>query len=126
VEDRASLGDGGKLLLGLALSLRGGPDNAGDMMVKAPVGELGVGHTAALEALAAAGGELASFAGFDAAYVRELAAPAQADAAYWRDVATRYRTAAALFQDGLKRKDAEARAREADATAEAAAQTSQK
>jgi hypothetical protein len=125
-DDVKTLGDDGELLFALAQALRGGPENAGDMMVKAPAGELGIGHTAALEALAAGGGELASYAGFDAAYVRELAAPAQADASYWRDVAARYRTAAALFQDGLKRKDAEARAREADETAAAAARAPDK
>jgi hypothetical protein len=122
----SSVPDDSKLVLALALALRGGPENAADMMVKAPAGELGVGNTRALEAVAATSSPVAPLAGFDAAYVRELAAPAEADEAYWRDVAARYRAAAALFQDALKRNDAEERAKEADETAAAAARARSK
>jgi hypothetical protein len=109
----------GKLVLALALALRGGPENAADMMVRAPLGDLGIGRTAALESLVDAGGWLGGSAAFDAALVRQLAAPATADASYWRAVAAGFRKAAAVLVDLQDKRDAENRAAEAEQTAQA-------
>lgn len=108
----------GKLLFALGLALQGGPANAAEMMVKAPVRELGIGDVAALDALAEEGGDLAGPAAFDAAYIAELAAPKSADAAYWRAIAERYRQAAERLVDLPLKKDAEQRATEAERVAE--------
>jgi len=107
------------LMLAVGIALRGGPANAAEMMVRAPLADLGIGNVAALDALAAAGGPLASMAAFDAALIKQLAAPATAKADYWRDVAVRFRKAGALTQDLHERADAEQRAKEADQTAAA-------
>jgi len=107
------------LLLALGIALRSGPANAAEMMVRAPMADLGIGNVAALDALAAAGGPLAPMAAFDGALVKQLAAPATAKADYWRDVAARFRKAGALTQDLHQRADAEQRASEAEQTAAA-------
>ena len=89
------------------------------MMVKAPVHELGIGKVDALDALAAEGGTLAGHAAFDAALIAQLAAPKTADAKFWRGVAERYRKAASVIVDLPTKRDAEARAKEADEVAAA-------
>ncbi|MBI4956985.1 MAG: hypothetical protein HY908_33530 [Myxococcales bacterium] len=109
------------LLLAVGLALRGGPRNAGDMMLRAPLDELGIGRVEALDALAAAGGPYAGLAAFDAAIVRQVAAPAQADAGYWKELAARYRAAAGRLTDPADQREASERAREAEATSEAIA-----
>ncbi len=111
-----------RLLFALALGIQGGPENAAEMMEKAPIKQLGIGDVAALDALASAGGELAGHAAFDAALIAELAAPKGADEAYWRAVAERYRKAAGIIVDLPTKKDAEKRADEADDVAAAIAE----
>jgi len=111
--------DEGKLLLAMALALRGGPENAADMMVRAPLRDLGIGRVAALESLSDAGGWLGGSAAFDAALIRQLAAPASADAAYWLGVAAGFRKAAEVLVDVQDKRDAETRAGEAEQTARA-------
>ena len=111
-----------RLLFALALGIPGGPENAAEMMEKAPIKQLGIGDVAALDALASAGGELAGHAAFDAALIAELAAPKGADEAYWRAVAERYRKAAGIIVDLPTKKDAEKRADEADDVAAAIAE----
>jgi hypothetical protein len=81
----------------LALALRGGPENAAAMMRKPPPDSLGIGDTAALDALAKASGPFASIAAFDAALIKRVAAPRAPDPAYWRDVASRFSAAATLL-----------------------------
>src|SRR5690606_8921708 len=70
-----------RLVLATAIALHGGPANAAEMMIKAPIDALGIGDVSALDALAAEGGPLAGEAAFNAAYISQLAAPASADAA---------------------------------------------
>ena len=119
LQDGGRDSDEGKLLLALALALRGGPENAADMMVKAPLRDLGIGRVAALESLIDAGGWLGGSAAFDAALIRQLAAPASADAAYWLAVAAGFRKAAEVLVDVQDKRDAETRAGEAEQTAQA-------
>lgn len=107
------------LLLALGIALRSGPANAAEMMVRAPMADLGIGNVAALDALAAAGGSVAPMAAFDGALIKQLAAPATAKADYWRDVAARFRKAGTLTEDLHQRADAEQRASEAEQTAAA-------
>jgi hypothetical protein len=103
------------LLLALGLALRGGPANAAEMMVKAPLSELGIGkNTAALDAIADGGGALAGIAAYDAAIVRHVAAPQNADAAYWSDLAKRFRSAKGKLVDVRHKNDAERRAAECE------------
>src|SRR6185437_6102603 len=77
--------------LALALALRNGPEDAAEMMRKAPRA-LPPAHTEALDAVAAQvpAGPYAGMAAFDAAMIRQLAAPEGADAGYWNNVATRF------------------------------------
>jgi hypothetical protein len=111
--------EGASLLLALGIALRGGPANAAEMMVRAPLADLRIGNVVALDALADGGGKMATMAAFDAALIKQLSAPATATAAYWRDVAARFRKAAALMDDLHDRADAEQRASEAEQTAAA-------
>lgn len=115
-----------ELLFALGLGVQGGPENAAEMMEKAPIKQLGIGDVAALDAIAAAGGELAGHAAFDAALLAELAAPKGADEAYWRGVAERYRKAAGVIVDLPTKKDADKRASEADDVADAIAEAASK
>ena len=62
---------------------------------------------------------IAGHAAFDAALIAQLAAPKSADAAYWRAIAERYRKAAGVIVDLPIKRDAEARAKEADEVAAA-------
>ncbi len=107
------------LLLALGIALHGGPANAAEMMVRAPLADLRIGNVVALDALADDGGKLAPMAAFDAALIKQLSAPATATADYWRDVAARFRKAAGLMQDVHDKADAEQRASEAEQTAAA-------
>src|SRR6185369_8848822 len=84
--------------LALALALRGGPEDAADMMRKAPRALPGA-HTAALDAIVEKRGPLAGMAAFDAAVIHQLSAPEGAGAAYWNEVAQRYHAAATLLTD---------------------------
>jgi hypothetical protein len=110
-------------LLALTLGLRGGPEDAAQMMRRAPLTSLGMGKTAALDSLAAQSppGAYAGAAAFDAALIRQVAAPQNADAAYWKDVARRFRAAAQLAKEPAARAAAEERAKAAELTAEAIA-----
>ncbi len=77
--------------LALALALRGGPEDATDMMRKAPHA-LPTAHTRALDALAAAGGPEAGLAAFDGALSTSSArprAPARPTGTRWPSASTR-------------------------------------
>jgi hypothetical protein len=112
--------DDATFLLALSLALRSGPDDAADMMRKAP-SVLKSPETAALDAIAKAGNRNAGAAAFNAAVVHQLAAPEGAGAAYWSEVATRFKAAASLLSNPVERAAAEDRARAAEALAKAIA-----
>jgi hypothetical protein len=109
-------------LLAISLALRNGPDDAADMMRKAPH-TFASPQTAALDfvAMATPPGRFAGAAAFNAAVVHQLAAPEGADAAYWNGVAQRYRQAVAMLPDAGQRTIADDRAKAAAALAEAVA-----
>ena len=113
--------DEASFLLALSLALRSGPDDAADMMRKAP-SVLKAPATAALAAIAKAGSRHAGAAAFDAAIVQQLAAPEGAGADYWTEVAGRFKAAAALLSDPGERATAEDRAKAAEALAKAIAE----
>ena len=110
-----------ELMLALALGLRGGPEDAAEMMRRAPLTSLGMGKVAALDAVATRQPPTthAGAAAFDAAVIRNVSAPQNADAGYWKDVSRRFRAAAKLLTDTQLRATAEDRARAADETAQA-------
>lgn len=109
-----------RLLLALSLALSKGPNGAQEMMVAPSPSALGLGHTEALDALVAEGGNVAGMAAFDAAHLRSLSPPeGDAAGAYLGDVAARFRRAASLLEDPLQKKRAEERAADADAAAKA-------
>ncbi len=109
-----------RLVLALGLALRGGPSNAADMMLRAPLAELGVGQNiAGLEAIIKEAGPLAPSAAFNAALIRQIAAPAEAPASYWHELATRYRAVSAMLTDARDKADTEKRAKECEQTAKA-------
>jgi len=104
--------------LALALALRNGPDDAADMMRKAPRA-LPPAQSAALDAVAAQSPQNpnAGLAAFDAAFIHQLASPEGAGATYWDDVATRFHAAARLLTEPAHRALAEDRAKAAEAVA---------
>jgi hypothetical protein len=109
--------------LALALALRGGPDDAADMMRKAPR-PLPAAHTAALDALAAQTprSPYAGLAAYDAALLHQLGSPETAGSPYWSDVAQRFHAAATLLADPAQRALADDRANAAEALARAVAE----
>lgn len=119
---KAGPSDEARLYLALALALRGGPGDAGQMMIKAPLESLGVGGTAALDALAARAPVFGELARFDGAFLREISPPdpsvgVAAVAGHYKDVAQRYRDAEARLRDPAAKKEAGERAAAADAIA---------
>ncbi len=115
--------DDATLTLALALALRGGPDDASDMMRKAPRA-LPAAHTIALDAAAATSPRSphAGLAAYDAALLHQLGAPEGSDAAYWNDVAARFHAAAGLLADPAQKALAEDHAHAAEALAHAVAE----
>jgi hypothetical protein len=117
---RSAGGDGAspdaRMLLALAIALRGGPEDAAQMMRRPPLGGLGIGDVAALDAVSRAGGPHAGIAAFDAAWIKRVSAPRDASATYWRGVAARFRDAEGRLA-GPERARALEGAREADAIA---------
>jgi hypothetical protein len=116
---QAPAADEQSLILATAIALGNGPEDAADMMVKAPLQEIGVGQVAALDAISKGGGPNAGMAAFNAAVVLQIAAPQGAKAVYWKDVAARFRDAASKLPAGPSRASAEERAKAADAVAAA-------
>jgi hypothetical protein len=110
------------LLLALAIALRGGPEDAADMMRKAPLALTSMGKVAALDYLAQKSppGPNAGLSAFDAALIKQITAPQGADKAYWSEVAARYQKAASLLGDPAQRGAAEERGKAATLLAGAA------
>jgi hypothetical protein len=108
-------------LLALGLGLRGGPVDAAAMIRKAPLEALGIGNTAALDALGSAPGanELAGQAELDAALIRQLAASPAAGVEVWRDLAQRYGRALGKLTDPNARAVAAEHLEEVQATVKA-------
>jgi len=107
--------------LALALGLRGGPNDAAEMMQKAPAVSQGMGDVAALDAVSAAdrSGGLGALAALDAAIIDEVTPPASPDHAFWSSVAARYSEAARRLSDPGLRQLAEQRAKAAQDVATA-------
>ena len=107
--------DDATFTLALALALRNGPDDAADMMRKAPLQLTSIGQVQGLDFVSqqASAGQGAAFAAFDAALIRQLAAPEGSGSAYWKDVAARFHRAASLLSDPTRKADAEERAKSA-------------
>ncbi|MEO7331719.1 MAG: hypothetical protein ABI193_24300 [Minicystis sp.] len=110
------------LLLGLAIALRGGPEDAADMMRKAPLALSAMGKVAALDYLAqkAPPGADAGIAAFDAALIKQITAPQGADKAYWSEVSARFQKASSLLGDPALKGAADERAKAATLLAGAA------
>jgi hypothetical protein len=107
------------MLLAAAIALSNGPEDAAEMMRKAPLNSTGMGQIGALDAVAKAKGPHAGIASYDAALILQIAAPQGAKPAYWKDVASRFENAAALLPEGPQRASAVERARAAEAVAAA-------
>ena len=119
---RADRSDDATFTLALALALRGGPEDAADMMRKAPRA-LPAPRTTALDAIAAQTPPSpgAGFAAFDAALLHQLGSPEGSGASYWSDVAQRFHAAAARLTVPAQRAVAEDRAKAAEDVARAVA-----
>lgn len=115
--------EGTTLLLGLAIALRGGPEDAADMMRKAPLSLSAMGKVAALDFVAQKSppGPDAGLAAFDAALIKQITAAQGADKATWNEVAARFQKAASLLGDPAQKSMAEERAKAATLLAGAAA-----
>jgi hypothetical protein len=119
--DGAAPPDEVRLYLALAIALRGGPDDAHDMMRKAPLALSSIGKVGALDFIAQEKppGPNAGIAAFDAAILRQITAPEGASASYFREVAERFRLAASLLTAPAERALAEDRAKAAEQLAAA-------
>jgi hypothetical protein len=122
VAARAAGGDKGasreaELYLALALALRGGPDDAAQMMRRPTPEGLGIGDVTALDAVAQGGGPYAAYAAFDAAWIQRVSAPRASGRAHWQDVAARFRKAEGLLTAPADKARAGDAAREAEAIA---------
>ncbi|MBS2014811.1 MAG: hypothetical protein JST00_18120 [Deltaproteobacteria bacterium] len=112
-----------RLVLAIALALVHAPDGLAAMMASTSPAALELGHTEALDALAAESSPIAGMAAFDAAYLRALSPPDGARApAYFRDVAARFRNAESLLTEPAHKMRAAERAKEADAIASGGAE----
>jgi hypothetical protein len=109
-----------QMTLAVAIALHNGPENAADLMRRAPH-PLAPGRIDALDAIRTATPrpKYAGIAAFDAALVEQLTAAEAAPPAFWREVAERYRSASALLTDPAQRAAADDRAKAADAIARA-------
>ena len=113
--------DDATFTLALAIALRNGPDDAADLMHKAPLQLTAIGKIQGLDFVAqqTPPGQDAAFAAFDAALIHQLAAPEGSGAAYWKEVADRFHRAASLLADPARKADAEERAKSASELAAA-------
>jgi hypothetical protein len=112
--------DDATLVLAIAIALRAGPEDASEMMRKAPLARGAEADVRALDSLASKSGyAFAGFAAFDAALIRQVLAPQGAPAAYFQDLAKRYHDAAAKLGDAKQKAAAEERASAAEQTAAA-------
>lgn len=107
------------LLLATALALRGGPENAADLMLRPPSTSLGRFSVAALDAVASSSSTLAPLAAYNAAYLLGLSPPENATGEFWRGVAKRFEEAAKRLQDSHQRARAEQEAKQAHEIADA-------
>jgi hypothetical protein len=107
--------DDATFTLALALALRNGPDDAAELMHKAPLQLTAIGKIQGLDFVAQQSppGPDAGFAAFDAAVIHQLAAPEGAGAAYWKDLADRFHRAASLLTDPARKAVAEEHAKSA-------------
>ncbi|MFO0762402.1 MAG: hypothetical protein U0359_38540 [Byssovorax sp.] len=110
------------VVLALAIALRGGPEDAADMMRKAPLALTSMGKVEALDYLTqkAPPSPFAGQCAFDAAVIKQITAPQGAGKAYWAELASRYARAASLLTDPAQRALAEERRKAATALADAA------
>jgi hypothetical protein len=107
------------LLLATAIGLSDGPEDAAEMMLKAPLQNIGIGRVAALDSVAKQSGPNGGLATYNAATILQIAAPQGANAAYWKDVADRFQRAASMLPEGPARASASEHAKAAQAVASA-------
>ena len=110
-----------ELVGALCATLKTGPKDAAEMMLRGAQLPKGVGDVARLDELGKGKGNRAGLALFDAARLLEIARPAGADAAYFKAIAERYRRAAAELTDATRKSEALERAKAAEDTAAAVA-----
>lgn len=108
-----------KLLLATALALRGGPENAADMMLRPPSTSLGALNVAALDQIAKSSSPMAPLAAYNGAFLLALSPPENADEGFWRGVAKRFQDAAARLQDSKQKAQADQEAKQAGEIADA-------
>lgn len=106
-------------LLATAIGLGDGPEDAGEMMRRAPLASIGFGQVAALDSVAKGGGAFSGPAALNAALILQIAAPHGAKAAFWNDVAARFQQAASMLGEGPAKSLANDRAKAAKAIADA-------
>jgi hypothetical protein len=98
------------LVLALSLALRSGPEDAAEMMRKAPLAASKTDVRALDAIVRERRSPYVGIAAFDAALIKQITAPQGADAAYWKDVAARFKEAAGLLSDPKHKAAAEDRA----------------
>jgi hypothetical protein len=99
-----------RLLSGLATALRGGPEDAAEMIRRGPFLAKGIGAVAELDALGVASGPIAGMAAYDAGYILSLVPPRAPDPAFWMQVSARFRRASKLLGDPVQKRWADERA----------------
>ncbi len=119
---KAELPKDERLVLALAIALRGGPEDAAALMLKNEGLPQSFADVRALDVVASEDkSATAAMAAFDAATIKQLAAPrfsdAQTTAKYWSDLAERYRIASAMAEDPRLKLKADDLSKAAAATA---------
>ncbi len=106
-----------ELLGALALALRGGPENAVQLMLTGPMLPEGMGDVTALDALAKQANELGGMAAFDAAHILSILPQANPDPELWHGIQRRFQRAAELLRNPEQKAQAKVRAEDAAAVA---------
>ncbi len=109
--------DEARLLAALATALRGGPENAVQLMLKGPLLPEGMGNLQALEQLARERTATGALAEFDAAHLLSILPQMQGQRARWLDIAARFERAAKTLPEREQQVRALSRAEDAEATA---------
>jgi hypothetical protein len=107
------------LLLATSIALSDGPEDAAEMMRKAPAAGAGGAQVGALDSIAKARGTYAGMAAYNGALILQIKAPQEAKAAYWKDVAERFQSAASMLPEGPARASASEHAKAALSVASA-------
>jgi hypothetical protein len=118
-DGKGEYADETRLLAALASALKGGPEDAAEMMMRGPFLPAGVGNVKGLDIIARSKSPFAGLAAFNAAFVLQLVPPVDPDPVFWDDLGRRYERASQLLSDAERKARAQEHAAAARDTAKA-------